>query len=185
MENRIMAALEDAVNNLRQAVNDAQSRFSVAGDVQAAVEAERAKYDELVSAEAAEDIQQNQELADARAETDRLLQEINSAADSLNAMTEQVSSLGQVAQEQPAPADGTAEPTPAEGTAEPTPADGTAEPTPAEGTFTPEPVPGTATPVPDEGTTAPATDTAAPADAAPADAAASDPADISNLRPNV
>jgi hypothetical protein len=107
MENRIMAALEDAVNNLRQAVNDAQSRFSVAGDVQAAVQAERDKYDALVAAENTEDEQQKQELADAKAETDRLLAEINSAAESLTAVTDQVNSLGSVAAqpsaEQPSP----------------------------------------------------------------------------------
>jgi uncharacterized phage infection (PIP) family protein YhgE len=101
MENRIMAALEDAVNNLRQAVSDAQSRFSVAGDVQAAVQAERDRYDALVAAENAEDAQQDQALADAKAETDRLLGEINSAAQSLTQVTDQVNSLGQVAQDQP------------------------------------------------------------------------------------
>jgi hypothetical protein len=97
MENRIMSALEEAVAALRQAVDDANSRFQVAGDVQAAVQAVRERYDALVASENVEDEQQNQQLAEAKAETDRLLGEINSAASALTQVTEQVNTLGQTA----------------------------------------------------------------------------------------
>lgn len=104
-----MSALEDAVASLNQAIQEANSRFQVAGDVEAAVAAERQKYDELVAAEAEEDLLQNQELQDARAKTDAAVSELNSAAESIQAAADQVNTLGQVASEQPN-SDDTSEP---------------------------------------------------------------------------
>jgi len=165
-----MSALEDAVNALNQAIQEANSRFQVAGDVEAAVAAERQKYDELVAAEEAEDLQQNQELLDARAKTDEAVSQLNAAAESVRAAADQVSQLGQVASQEQLSAE-TASASPEDATG-----DTTAEVSPTTDT------------TPSEN----------PTDAAPADvptagdvmradeeAQQSDPTSTSNMNPNV
>ena len=152
MENRIMSAIEAAVAELTSAIADANSRFQNVGSLETALAEERAKYDALVAAEEAEDVQQNQELEDAKAATDAALAEVQGAADSISALTTRVNNLGTVAaQDTPeatgvtsqdavsegAPAEATADATPAEAPAEapaptPPPADATGDAAPAE-----------------------------------------------------
>jgi septal ring factor EnvC (AmiA/AmiB activator) len=102
MENRIMAALEEVVAQLQQAITDANDRFQNVGALQEALDAERAQYDALVASEAAEDVEQNQELQDAKAQTDELMAQMSSVADTLSGLTQQVNTLGQTASDQPA-----------------------------------------------------------------------------------
>lgn len=189
-----MSALSDAVAALRTAVENlsvAQSPQKVA-DLEAAVQAERDKYAALVASEDAEDVAQNQELADARAATDALIAEMNAAAGDLGGITAQLAAVGtavdttpddtpvgevpvEPAPDAPSPddggviggADGPLPPV----TAPDAPAEGAA--TPGEGS-TPDPSsPGTTDAAPTDG------GTPAPADAAPAPAPATGPVDAS------
>lgn len=96
-----MAALEEAVASLQQAIQDANTRFQNVGELETALAAERQKYDELVAAEEAEDVQQNQELTEARAATDDAVAQLSSVADTLSGLTEQVNTLGQTVTESP------------------------------------------------------------------------------------
>lgn len=101
-----MAALEEAVASLQQAVNDANSRFQNVGELENALAAERERYDTLVSTEAEEDVLQDQELNDARATTDAALAQLNSVASVLTGLTDQVNTLGRTASEATADATG-------------------------------------------------------------------------------
>jgi uncharacterized protein YoxC len=182
LEERIMSALSDAVAQIKSTVANltvAQSPEKVA-ELEAAVQAERDKFAALVASEEAEDVTQNQELADARAQTDALLSEMNTAATDLQGVSAQLSALGtavddapdeqpvgEVPVEIPAPDAEVQTPEPA-----PAPAEG--EATPGEGT----------TPAPsNEGTTdvGVSPDGGAPAEAGPtpAPAPATGPVDAS------
>ncbi len=112
-----MSALESVVNELKAAVAAAGDRFSgstVAG-FEEKLAAERARYDELVSAEAAEDVEQEAELAEARQATDAALAELQEAAEALRGVTESVNQLGTVVEDVEAPVeDVPAEEVPAE-----------------------------------------------------------------------
>jgi chromosome segregation ATPase len=92
-----MAALEDAVASLQQAISDANSRFTNVAEVERALSEERARYEALVTAEAAEDVQQDQELANARARTDELIANMAQLPEQLSAMAAQVNQLGTAA----------------------------------------------------------------------------------------
>lgn len=124
MENRIMAALEDAVNALNEAITEANNRFQNVGSLESALAEERSRYEALVTSEEAEDVQQNQDLQDARAATDAALSELRAAEQSITLATEQVQQLGTVAAEQPA-AEAPAPDTGTEATAAPAAAEGT------------------------------------------------------------
>lgn len=124
MENRIMAALEDAVNALNEAITEANNRFQNVGSLESALAEERSRYEALVASEEAEDVQQNQDLQDARAATDAALSELRAAEQSITLATEQVQQLGTVAAEQPA-AEAPAPDTGTEATAAPAAAEGT------------------------------------------------------------
>lgn len=112
MENRIMAALEDVVAELRSAITNANIRFENVGQLEQALADERAKYDALISAEDAEDVQQNQELADAKATTDHALAQVQGLTGTLTELTDQVNQLGNRAPAPEAPADVPAADTP-------------------------------------------------------------------------
>lgn len=175
-----MTALEDAVAALQQAVNDANSRFQNVGDLQNALDAERMKYSELVTSENAEDVQQSQELADARAATDAAVAQLSSVAGVLTGLTDQVNQLGRQASEATAGATTPAESAPAEAApVDQTPADANV-------------VQGD----PNAPTNQPASDQSAPTnEAAPAEAApgapvnnapeGADSTDVTNMRPNL
>lgn len=94
MENRIMSALTDAVATLRTAVEAAAGRLGDPGAIEAAVAAERARYEALVQAEAAEDLAQDAELQAARAEVDRLVTEQTAAAGELVTLADQLNAVG-------------------------------------------------------------------------------------------
>lgn len=94
MEERIMSALTDAVATLRTAVEAAAGRLGDPGALEAAVAAERARYDELVASEAAEDVAQDADLQAARAEVDRLVSEQTAAAGDLMVLADQLNSVG-------------------------------------------------------------------------------------------
>lgn len=94
MEERIMSALTDAVSTLREAVNAAAGRLGDPGALEAAVAAERARYDALVAEEAAEDVAQDEELRAARAEVDRLVGEQTAAAGDLIVLADQLNNVG-------------------------------------------------------------------------------------------
>jgi hypothetical protein len=140
MEERLMSQLSDAIAQLRTTVENlalAQSPQKVA-DLEAAVAAEREKYDALVTAETAEDVTQNQELADAKAATDALMQEMNSAATDLGGITAQLQAVGTAVDTSPddtpvgeVPVEPAPEPAPAPAPAEPT-AETPVEETPVE-----------------------------------------------------
>lgn len=148
MENRIMASLEEVVAELQAAINNANVRFENVGQLEQALNDERAKYDALVVSEDAEDVQQNQELADARAATDHVLAQVQGLTGTLSGLTEQVNQLGQPAAAE-APAEAPAPAAPVESAPADAPAD--------------------AAPVESAPADAPAADEATPADA-PAEA---------------
>lgn len=97
-----MADLNTSVENLRTAVNDVASRVGdLTGPLQEqlrqAVEALAAERDAaaaLAASEDAEDVQQNADLADARARVDAALADAQSAADNIDG---EVARLNQVA----------------------------------------------------------------------------------------
>jgi hypothetical protein len=163
MEMRIMTALEDAVASLQQALSDANQRLSTDALQQALTE-ERARYDALVASEDAEDVQQNQELADARAATDAALAQVNDATQALQSATDQVNQLGQAAT---ADAGGTDTPAPTDQPAPPAPAD--AAPTPPADTTPPAAAPATDQPTAPDGTTTTPAPTGDEPPAAPAE----------------
>lgn len=99
-----MSAIENAVAELTSAIENANSRFQNVGQLETALAEERAKFDALVSSEEAEDVTQNQELADARAATDSALSEVQGVADTLSGLAQRVNSLGTAAAEAPAEA---------------------------------------------------------------------------------
>lgn len=99
----VMSALTDAVAQIQATVANltvAQSPEKVA-ELEAAVQAERERYEALVAAETAEDVAQNQELSDAKAQTDALLAEMNTAATDLQGVSAQLSALGTAVEEAP------------------------------------------------------------------------------------
>jgi hypothetical protein len=135
MEDRIMSAITDALNNLRAAVDGVTTRVNAdrVSELERLIAAERA-------AEAAEDVEQEAALNEARAKTDEVLAEFNAAAGEIQSLSDHLNALGTTtAQEEPVVGDAT-------------PVDGA----PTAGEETPE----DATPVPAEGGTAPETDTA-------------------------
>jgi hypothetical protein len=191
MENRIMTSLENAVTAMQQAVADATARFGQTdvGALQAALDAERARYTTLAASDQAHDVEQDAELASAKAETDRLVQQMNDAAGALTQLTDQ---LNQVAPA--APADTGTTPAPAATPAPaPAPAPADAGPTPAADTTATPDTGGNAPAAPNDGPTP--TDTgAAPDQVADTPSAASvvdntpeggDPTDVTNMRPNL
>lgn len=108
MEERIMSALSDAVASVKAAVQGVSDRFgagtdgsSVVADLQAAIEAERARATELAAAEAAEDVEQDAALAEARAATDAALAEISGAVQELGGVTDQLNSIGAAVSDAP------------------------------------------------------------------------------------
>lgn len=167
-----MSALEDAVNALNEAINTANERVQATSDVQTAVAAEREKYDALVAAEEAEDVTQNQELQDARAQTDQALSQLSSVAESIRAAADRVNQLGQVAAEQPA---------------ETSTADATASTSDAGGDTTAEVSPTTDTTPSENPTDAAPADTPTAGDVIRADEEAqqADPTSTTNMRPDV
>ncbi len=102
-----MADLQQSVAALQSAVTDVANRVNALtgplqdalAEAQAALQTERDAAAALAQAEDAEDVAQNQELADARAATDAAMANASSAADEINA---QVDALNQVAQQPPA-----------------------------------------------------------------------------------
>jgi uncharacterized protein YoxC len=110
LEERIMSALSDAVAQIKAAVSNlsvAQSPEKVS-ELEAALQAERdanaaalQAAAELASAEELEDSEQNQALQDAKAQTDALLAEMNSAATDLQGVSAQLSSLGTAVDDAP------------------------------------------------------------------------------------
>lgn len=165
LENAIMAALENAVAELRSAIENANTRFQNVGEFESKLAEERARYDALVASEDVEDVQQNQELTDAKAATDAALAELQDAADTLSGLTEQVNTLGTVAAEVETPTDEA--PAPAEAPADAAP---TEEPAPADAPVN--------APVPAE-------DVPAAAAPVPASGGSSDPTSTENMKPNV
>lgn len=101
MEDRIMSALTDAVATMRTAVEGVAGRLGDPGALEAAVAAERARYDALVADEATEDIAQDAELQAARAEVDRLVGEQTAAAGDLMQLADQLNSVGTAVDEAP------------------------------------------------------------------------------------
>jgi hypothetical protein len=99
MENRIMSALSDAVATMRTAVEGVAGRLGDPGALEAAVAAERARFDELVTTEAAEDVAQDAELQAARAEVDRLVAEQTAAAGELVTLADQLNTVGTAVEE--------------------------------------------------------------------------------------
>jgi hypothetical protein len=133
MEER-MSALSDSLDRLSGAVRDKISAL------EQALADERAAADARAQAEAAEDVQQNQDLADARAATDAALADAQSAVSRIDDLTQEVSGASgdpsdvsvEPAPDQPAdvpadvPADsGEAQPTPDQPAPEPGPEDET------------------------------------------------------------
>jgi ABC-type transporter Mla subunit MlaD len=137
MEER-MSALSDSLDRLSGAVRDKISAL------EQALADERAAADATAQAEAAEDVQQNQDLADARAATDAALADAQSAVSRIDDLTQEVSGAqgdpsdvsvepapdapADVPADQPAdqPADsGEAQPTPDQPAPEPGPEDET------------------------------------------------------------
>lgn len=94
MENRIMSALSDAVGNMRTAVEAAVGRLGDPGELDAALAAERARYEALVSSEEVEDAAQDAELQAARSEVDRLVSEQTAAAGELVTLADQLNNVG-------------------------------------------------------------------------------------------
>jgi ABC-type transporter Mla subunit MlaD len=84
MEER-MSALSDSLDRLSGAVRDKISAL------EQALADERAAADATAQAEAAEDVQQNQDLADARAATDAALADAQSAVSRIDDLTQEVS----------------------------------------------------------------------------------------------
>ena len=113
-----MSALSDALAALRTAVENIQAvdRPERVAELEAAVAAERARYEALVSSEAAEDVLQDEELAQAKAATDAALAEIKSAANEVGTITAQLASVGTAVDEAPAgtPVEDVEVPAPAE-----------------------------------------------------------------------
>lgn len=145
MENRIMASLEEVVAELQSAINNANVRFENVAQLEQALTDERAKYDALVASEDAEDVQQNQELADARAATDHVLAQVQGLTGTLSGLTEQVNQLGQPAAapapvEAPAPA-APVEAAPADAPAAAAPVDAAPADAPADDVATETPAP--------------------------------------------
>lgn len=136
-----MTALEDAVAALQQAVADANNRFQNVGELQNALDAERAQYDALVVSEDAEDVQQNEELNNAKAQTDAALQQLATMTQVLGGITDQVNNLGRTVTDETTVGGDT--PTPAESGGTPPPTGDTPTPTPDAGD-TPAPDPGAA-----------------------------------------
>ena len=87
-----MASLNESVENLRTAVTQVADRVSeITGplqdqlrELQSALDAEREAAATLAAAEDAEDVQQNADLADARARVDAALAEAQSAAEGID-----------------------------------------------------------------------------------------------------
>lgn len=159
MEERIMSALSDAITSLKATVANlqvAQSPEKVQ-ELEAALQAEREANAALVataasvsSAEELEDVEQNRQLDEAKAATDALLSEMNSAASDLGTITAQLSAVGAAVDE--APAGTPVEEIPVEEIPVEVPAsdEGESAKTAPPSAFEPEaPVAGEATPTPD------------------------------------
>lgn len=108
LEHNIMTALSVAVAGLSTAVESAVARLGNVAGLQAALADERAKFDALVATEASEDVEQNAslealrtDLADARANTDSVVTEMETAAVELTDLTDKVNSLGAQAAVEP------------------------------------------------------------------------------------
>lgn len=105
-----MADLTTEVANLREAVSGVSARVDAlvgpltdaVREAQDALAAERQAAADLAAAEDAEDVAQNQALADAQAATDAALANAQSAADEINAETARLNAIAQPAEE-PAP----------------------------------------------------------------------------------
>ncbi len=166
MEERIMSALSDAVAQIQTAVSNltvAQSPEKIA-ELQAALEYERQsaivlreKIAFINEEETAEDVEQNRQLAEAQAQVDALLAEMNTAATDLQGVSAQLASLGTAVDEAP-------DATPVGEVEVPEPA-----PVP-EAPAEPAPAPEAPAEVPDAGVPA---DGGAPAEASPTDAPSS------------
>jgi len=106
-----MADLQTEVANLRDAVTGVSQRVdalvgpltNAVQEAQAALAAERETAANLAAAEDAEDVAQNQALADAQAATDAALANAQSAADEISAETARLNSIAQQPTEEPAP----------------------------------------------------------------------------------
>jgi peptidoglycan hydrolase CwlO-like protein len=115
-----MADLTTEVANLREAVSGVSARVDAlvgpltdaVREAQDALATERQAAADLAAAEDAEDVAQNQALADAQAATDAALANAQQAADEINAETARLNSIAQPAEE-PTPEQPT-EPTPDE-----------------------------------------------------------------------
>jgi len=96
-----MADLETEVANLRDAVSGVSARVDAlvgpltdaVQEAQSALAAEREAAAQLAAAEDQEDVQQNQDLADAKAATDAALANAQSAADEIANETAQLNSI--------------------------------------------------------------------------------------------
>ena len=86
----IMSALSDSLDRLASAIRDKIAAL------EAALAAERAAAQATAEQEAAEDVVQNQELADARAATDAALGEVTQAVTQVDALTQEVSTAPEV-----------------------------------------------------------------------------------------
>lgn len=157
-----MSALSDAIAALRETVANlqaAQSPEQVA-ELQRLLAEERSRYEALVTAETAEDVAQDQALADAKAATDALLAEMNSAATDLGGITAQLAAVGTAVDQ--APDDTPVGEVPVEDVPAPPIQGGADGPLP--------PAPDAGTPAAGGDTAAPAPDAGTPAEPAPAPA---------------
>jgi peptidoglycan hydrolase CwlO-like protein len=101
-----MADLQTEVQELRDAVTGVSQRVDAlvgpltdaVREAQEALAAEREAAANLAAAEDAEDVEQNQALADAKAATDAALASAQAAADEIDAETSRLNSIAQPAQ---------------------------------------------------------------------------------------
>lgn len=97
-----MTQMSDSLARLSGAIDTMRADFQrQVQDLQTALEAERAEAARLAQAEAIEDVGQDQALSEARTETDRVVSELQSSADQVNAMAAEIESAQ--GGDQPAP----------------------------------------------------------------------------------
>lgn len=98
-----MSALSDAIAALRTQVENLRLASSTerVAELEGLLQAEREAAAALAASEEAEDVTQNQELADARAATDALVAEMNSAASDLGTITDQLAAVGTAVDDAP------------------------------------------------------------------------------------
>jgi hypothetical protein len=98
-----MSALSDAISELRATVERLTLSTSSerVAELEAALQAERDAAAALAASEAAEDVDQQAQLDEAKAATDALVAEMTSAASDLGTITEQLASVGSAVDEAP------------------------------------------------------------------------------------